>query len=70
MGTAVIAAQLRSVAASADHDLSARFFRQEVLSLITRVGAAMNKWDATRRDPTARLYLVSLLTRDRLHGRR
>jgi hypothetical protein len=80
MGTALIAAELRSLAATfvelqhwrhvADYDLSARFFRQEVLALITRVGAAMNRWDVAGRDPMARLYLVSLLTWDRLHGRR
>lgn len=80
LGTVTIPVDVQEVAASflelqeqrhkADYDLSSRFFRPEVLSLIARVDAVMKQSEMVKVDRIAILYLGSLLTRDRLRGRK
>jgi hypothetical protein len=46
----------------ADYDLAATFHLQQVNLMINRVETAMTDWETIRQQPTARLYLVLLLT--------
>ena len=50
----------------ADYDLSARFEREEVVELADELDLAIAAFRPIRREPMARLYLVSLLLWDRM----
>lgn len=51
---------------AADYDLSERYTRSDALALIDAAQAEIDRWQAVRRDPMARLYLISLLLWDRM----
>lgn len=53
----------------ADYDLSLRFIRKEVVSLLNRTDQAFVAWSQVRKHPAARCYLACLLLWPRLQGR-
>ena len=53
----------------ADYELNTRFFRQDVVALVRRAELAMRNWRAVSGQPASDLFLVSLLTWDRLRKR-
>jgi hypothetical protein len=61
--TLCVAQHLRHVA---DYDLAELFYRNDVVSLIDDIEQRMQGWEQVEGDPTARLFLVSLLIWDRV----
>ena len=53
----------------ADYDLAASSRRQDVVALVRRAELAMSSWKMVSGQPAADLFLVSLLTWDRLRKR-
>lgn len=50
----------------ADYDLGETFYRNDVLSLIDDIEQRIEDWRQIEGDPTARLFLVSLLVWERI----
>jgi len=50
----------------ADYDVGASFLTGDVAVLIDRVEGAISGWDQIRNEPSARLYLLSLLIYERI----
>ena len=79
LGGAAVSLELSKVAESftllqdarhrADYDLAASFRRQDVVALVRRAELAMRNWRAVSGQPASDLFLVSLLTWDRLRKR-
>lgn len=61
--------ELQQLRHRADYDLAASFKRQEILSEVGRVETTIQAWTAIQDHPLSRLYLVSLLTWDRMRER-
>ena len=61
--------ELQQARHEADYDLSRSFTRAEVNDLIERARAAFQSWNAVRTSESARLYLATLLTGERLRKR-
>ena len=61
--------ELQELRHRADYDLAASFTREEVLGEVRRVHKAIQAWHVVQDHPLSRLYLVSLLTWDRLRDR-
>jgi len=49
-----------------DYDLSVLLKRKDVINLIDRVEVSIAGWEVVRDEPSARLYLLSLLFWDRM----
>lgn len=53
----------------ADCDLAETFLRSDVTALIGRIEKVIENWDGIRSDPATRLFLLGLLTWNRVRGR-
>lgn len=79
MSTSVVPARLQELANAfsalqelrqrADYDRSASFTREDVLALVARTHSMVGSWSSIRDHPSAKLYLLSLLTWDRLRDK-